>query len=137
MKKISFILGALLFLTSLASAFGKEDAFLINEITNGLVRSFQPENASFGRDALGNRTETATDRGVTVTKITFSETLSVGEFKVMVSRERSATGAFKFVRPQEDLKGTSLAAVVELSKQQKVVYYGMTKKGKSIYIVSR
>ena len=137
MKKISFILGALLFLTSLASAFGKEDAFIINEITNGLVRSFQPADASYSRDARGNRTETATDRGVTVTKITFSETLSVGEFKVMVNRERTATGAFKFVRPQQDLKGTSLVAVVELSKQQKVVYYGMPKKGKSIYIVSR
>jgi hypothetical protein len=137
MKKISFILGALLFLTSLASAFGKKDAFIINEITNGLVRSFQPADASYSRDALGNRTETGTDRGVTVTKITLSETLSVGEFKVMVSRERSATGASKFVRPQEDLKGTSLAAVVELSKRQKVVYYGMPKKGKSIYVVSR
>ena len=137
MKKISFILGALLFLTSLASAFGKEDAFIINEITNGLVRSFQPADASYSRDARGNRTETATDRGVTVTKITFSETLSVGGFMVMVNRERSAAGAFKFVRPQKDLKGTSLVAVVELSKQQKVVYYGMPKKGKSIYIVSR
>lgn len=137
MKKISFILGALLLLTSLASAFGKEDAFLINEITNGLVRSFQPADATYSRDALGNRTETATDRGVTVTKITLSETLSVGGFMVMVSRERSATGASKFVRPQEDLKGTGLAAVVELSKRQKVVYYGMPKKGKSIYVVSR
>ena len=56
---------------------------------------------------------------------------------MMVNRERTATGAFKFVRPQQDLKGTSLVAVVELSKQQKVVYYGMAKKGKSIYIVSR
>jgi hypothetical protein len=137
MKKVSFILGALLFLTSLASAFGKEDAFIINEITNGLVRSFQPADASYSRDALGNRTETGTDRGVTVTKITLSETLSVGEFMVIVSRERTATGASRFVRPQEDLKGTSLVAVVELSKQQKVVYYGMPKKGKSIFVVSR
>jgi hypothetical protein len=137
MKKISFILGALLLLTSLASAFGKEDAFIINEITNGLVRSFQPADASYSRDALGNRTETTTDRGVTVTKITFSKTLSEGEFMVIVSRERSATGASKFVRPQQDLKGTSLAAVVELSKQQNVVYYGMPKQGSVIYIVRR
>ncbi|MGZ0710117.1 hypothetical protein ACWPKO_17440 [Coraliomargarita sp. W4R53] len=137
MKKISFILGALLLLTSLASAFSKEDAFIINEITNGLVRSFQPADASYSRDALGNRTETATDRGVTVVKITLSKTLSVGGFMVMVNRERSATGASKFVRPQLDLKGTSLAAVVELSQQQKVVYYGMLKQGSVIYVVSR